>query len=126
MQALERYLEQQCWHLVYHHEYGEQREPQRLRRTYLDQSRSGKGAIESVALSSARYALTTWSPDYITEMQRLGSVGGKISKRAPEWDDADLDALEALKGLTVAQQAVQLGVSHSTVDRMRRALRERG
>lgn len=123
--ALERYLQQQCWHLVYHHDYGEQREPQRLRRTYLDESRSGLTAIESVARSSARYALDTWSPDYIHEMQRLGSVGGKISKRTPSWTDADLDALAALEGQTVAQQSAALNVSMSTIDRMRRALRKR-
>ncbi|MGS0560103.1 helix-turn-helix domain-containing protein [Microbacterium aurugineum] len=45
--------------------------------------------------------------------------------RAP-WTPADLDALAALKGMTVAQQAARLGVSPSTIDRMRRALRERG
>lgn len=125
VQALERYTEQQLWPLVYHHDYGEQREPQRIRRTYLDESRSGKGAIESVAISSARYALTTWSPDYITEMQRLGKIGGKISKRKPAWTDDDLDALAKLEGQTVTQQAPQLGVSPSSIDRMRRALRAR-
>ena len=125
VQALERYLEQQLWHLVYHHEYGEQREPQRLRRTYLDQSRSGLSAIESVARSSARYALSTWSPDYITEMQRLGRIGGRISKRKPAWTDDDLDALANLEGQTVTQQSAQLGVSPSSIDRMRRALRQR-
>lgn len=123
--ALERYVEQQLWPLVYHHDYGEQRAPQRLRSTHLDESRSGHGAIYSVALSTARYALSTWTPDYIHEMQRIGSVGGKISKRVPSWTDADLDALLALEGMTVAQQAVALNVSMSTIDRMRRALRQR-
>lgn len=123
--ALERYVQQQLWHLVYHHDYGEQRAPQRLRRTYLDGSRSGQGAIRSVAVSCARYALTTWSPDYITEMQRLGKLGGQISKRVPSWTEADLDRLATLEGLTVAQQAAQMGFSMSTVDRMRRALRQR-
>ncbi|KAA9131159.1 hypothetical protein [Microbacterium caowuchunii] len=119
--ALERYLEQQCWHLVYFHDYGEQREPERVRRTYLD----GERAIECVALSCARYALDGWSPDYIREMQRIGGVGGKISKRPPKWTEADLDALAALARSTVRQQAVHLGFSESTIDRMRRARRER-
>ncbi|MFG6502515.1 helix-turn-helix domain-containing protein [Microbacterium sp. P05] len=124
--ALEGYLREQCWHLVYHHDYGEQRAPQRLRRTYLDESRSGLTAIESVARSSARYALDTWTPDYTREMQRIGSVGGKISKRKPTWTDIDLDLLALLDGLTVPEQAKHMGVSHSTIDRMRRALRARG
>ncbi len=122
--ALESYLREQCWHLVYFQDYGEQREPQRLRRTYLDESRSGLTAIESAARSSARYALESWSPDYITEMQRLGRVGGKISKRKPTWTDADLDALAALDGLTVSQQAKRMCVSMSSIDRMRRALQQ--
>lgn len=124
--ALERYLEQQCWHLVYHHDYGEQRAPQRLRSTYLDESRTGHGAIYSVALSAARYALSTWTPDYTHEMQRLGSIGGKIGKRKPMWTDDDLDTLASLAGQTKAQQAKHLGVSTSSIDRMRRALRDRG
>jgi hypothetical protein len=125
VQALERYLEQQLWHLVYLQDYGEQRDPQRLRRTYLDESRSGMTAIESVARSCARYALNNWSPDYIIEMQRLGKIGGKIGKRKPSWTDDDLDALAALDGLTVPQQAKRMGVSMSGIDRMRRALKDR-
>lgn len=58
-------------------------------------------------------------------MQRIGSVGGKISKRVPSWTDADLDTLLALEGMTVTQQAAHLDVSMSTIDRMRRALRQR-
>lgn len=125
MQALERYLEQQLWHLVYLQDYGEQRDPQRVRRTYLDESRSGMTAIESVARSCARYALNNWSPDYIMEMQRLGKIGGKIGKRKPSWTADDLDALAALDGLTVPQQAKRMGVSMSSIDRMRRALKDR-
>jgi hypothetical protein len=119
--ALERYLREQCWHLVYFQNYGDVREPCRVRRTYLD----GERAIESVAQSSARYALDTWSPDYMREMQRIGGIGGRNGKRPPTWTDADLDVLAALDGLTVAQQAKRLSRSPSTVDRMRRALRER-
>lgn len=120
-EALERYLEQQCWHLVYFQDYGDVREPQRVRQTYLD----GERAIESGAWSCARYALDTWSPDWILEMRRRGAVGGRTSKRPPTWTDADLDALAALHSLTVKQQATRLGRSPSTIDRMRRALRER-
>jgi hypothetical protein len=123
--ALEGYLREQCWHLVYFQDYGEQRAPQRLRRTYMDETRSGLTAIESVARSCARYALSKWSPDYIREMQRIGSIGGRNGKRPPSWTADDLDGLVALEGLTVKQQAKLLGRSPSTIDRMRRALRER-
>lgn len=124
--ALERYLQQQCWHLVYHHDYGEQRAPQRVRRTYLDESRSGMTAIESVARSCARYALDKWSPEYIREMQRLGSVGGKIGKRKPTYDDADLDALAGLVDLPNMQaRADALGRSLRTTERMWKALQQR-
>ncbi|MFK3678694.1 hypothetical protein ACI2IP_13260 [Microbacterium sp. NPDC090218] len=125
MLALERYVQEQCWHLVYHHDYGEQRAPQRLRRTYLDESRSGQGAIRSVAISSARYALDTWSPDYIREMQRLGSVGGKISKRPATWTDADLDRLSNLAHLpNMRARAEELGRSLRTTERMWSALQQ--
>ncbi|MET2012355.1 hypothetical protein ABXJ56_12430 [Microbacterium chocolatum] len=119
--ALERYLRDQCWHLLYIQDYGEVREPGRVRRTYLD----GERAVESVARVSARYALATWTPDYIREMQERGRRGGKTSKRGPMWTDADLDKLAALAGQTVAEQSATLGVSMSTIDRMRRALRAR-
>jgi hypothetical protein len=121
-EALESYVRQQLWPLIYHHDYGDQREPNRVRRTYLDDSRN---AVESVARSSAAYALTTWAPEYIQDMQRLGAIGGRISKRKPSWTAADLDRLAALEGRTVAQQAAELGRSRSSIDRMRRALRER-
>lgn len=127
VQALERYVEQQLWHLVYHHDYGEQRAPQRLRRTYLDESRSGMTAIESVARSSARYALDTWSPDYIREMQRLGKIGGKISKRPATYNDADLDQLAKLAHLPNMQaRADALGRKLRTTERMWSTLQQRG
>lgn len=51
-EALEDYVRQQLSTLIYHHEYGEQREPNRVRRTYLDESRN---AVERVARSCARH-----------------------------------------------------------------------
>lgn len=119
--ALEGYLREHCWHLVYFQDYGDVREPQRVRRAYLD----GERAVQSVARVSARYALETWSPDYIIEMQRRGRIGGRISKRGPDYTEADLDALQTLDGLTVVQQAKRMGKSKSTIDRMRRALKDR-
>ncbi|MFF8187858.1 hypothetical protein ACF044_11445 [Microbacterium sp. NPDC016588] len=119
--ALEGYLREQCWHLVYFQDYGEVREPQRVRRTYLD----GERAVQSVARVSARYALETWSPDYIVEMQRRGRIGGRNSKRRPDYTDADLDTLQTLDDLTVVQQAKAMGKSKSSIDRMRRALKDR-
>ncbi len=106
---------------MYFQDYGDVREPQRIRRAYLD----GERAVQSVARVSARYALETWSPDYIIEMQRRGRIGGRISKRGPDYTEADLDALQTLNGLTVVQQAKRMGKSKSTIDRMRRALKDR-
>lgn len=83
--------------------------------------------IEAMANAAATAVLRDWSPDWIRKTREWGATGGRKSRPSePIYSDADLNALEALKGLTVPQQAVQLGVSHSTVDRMRRALRERG
>lgn len=119
--ALEAYLREQCWHLVYFQEPGEPRESSKVRRSYLDEAR----AIEAVARSSAAYALTQWRPDYIIEQQRRGRVGGRISKRLPTWTVADLDQLAQLDGLTVAEQAARLDRSTRTLERMRADLRGR-
>lgn len=81
--------------------------------------------VEEMAEAAAAAVLRDWSPDWIREQRERGRRGGQISKRAPKWDDDDLDALSHLEGQTVAQQAAHLGVSPSTVDRMRRALRAR-
>lgn len=82
--------------------------------------------VETMAENAATAVLRDWNPEWIREQRERGRRGGKISKRLPEYDDADLDALAALRGLTVAQQAVALSVSPSSIDRMRRALRNRG
>lgn len=79
--------------------------------------------VETIADRAATAVLRDWSPEWIREMRRRGAKGGRTSKRPPSWTD---DALVALDGLTVAEQARTLGRSPSTVDRMRRALRERG
>lgn len=120
--AVETYVTTELHDLIYFHEYGEQREPQRVRRTYLDNSRD---AVEKVSASAAHYALSTWTPDFIADMQQLGSRGGRISKRKPAWNETDLDRLAAMNTMTVVQQAEAFGTSASTIDRMRRALRER-
>lgn len=82
--------------------------------------------IETMADAAATAVLRDWSPDWIREMRARGATGGRNSKSpGPTWTDADLDALAALDGMTVSQQAVALDVSPSTIDRMRRALRQR-
>lgn len=69
--------------------------------------------------------LGDWEPDWIHERVEAGRRGGKRSRRGPTWSAADLDRLTALHGLTVAQQAEQLRRTPRTVERMRKALRDR-
>ncbi|MFD7872434.1 hypothetical protein ACFV3I_18270 [Microbacterium sp. NPDC059771] len=83
--------------------------------------------IETMADAAATAVLRDWSPDWIREMRARGATGGRRSKSpGPTWTDDDLDQLASLHGQTKAQQSIALGVSQSTIDRMRRALRERG
>lgn len=82
--------------------------------------------VETMADAAAAAVLRDWSPDWIREMTERGRTGGKNSPGpGPLWTADDLDKLAALDGRTVAQQASALGVSMSTIDRMRRALRQR-
>lgn len=119
--ALAEYVRTECAAVLYFQEDGEPRASSRERRAWIDGSR----AIDAVAWSAACYALARWSPEYIRTMQERGRRGGRCSKRSPTWSDADLDALAALTGLTVSAQAVRLGRSARTVERMRRAVRDR-
>lgn len=81
--------------------------------------------VETMAEAAAAAVLRDWSPDWIREMRERGRRGGQNSKRPPTWTTADLDTLASLEGVTVAEQAAKMGVSMSTIDRMRRALRQR-
>lgn len=81
--------------------------------------------VEQMADAASTAVLRDWSPTWIREQRERGRRGGQFSKRKPTWTDADLDALAVLEGMTVTEQARTLGVSMSTIDRMRRALRER-
>lgn len=85
--------------------------------------------IETMADAAATSVLRDWSPDWIRKTREWGATGGRKSRPSEPGhadSDADLDALAVLKGMTVAQQAVALNVSPSSIDRMRRALRNRG
>ncbi|MEV7633615.1 hypothetical protein AB0N64_14545 [Microbacterium sp. NPDC089318] len=119
--ALAAYVWDECEHLVHIQAPGEPRRTGRER----DRMLNGAEAVERVARNAAAYRLDRWSPDYIAEMQRLGGIGGQRSRRGPTWTDADLDALAALDGLTVDEQAVRLDMRPSMIKRMRRALADR-
>lgn len=123
--ALDAYLRRECSDLLYHHDYGEQRDPARLRRTYLDQSGMGSTATERVAVYAADYSLEKWRPTFIDDAKANGAKGGGAGKRKCTWTDADLDLLQTLDTLTVAQQAERMGTSPRRMNRMRRALRDR-
>ena len=75
------------------------------------------GAAVDLASKAADHCLRDWSPDFIDEMQRRGTVG----KRPPT--KATLEALAALRALPTKlsrpEQAKRLGVSLRTLDRLR-------
>lgn len=121
--ALAAYVWDECGRLVYIQAPGEPRRTGRER----DRQLNGAEAVERVARNAADYRLTRWTPEFIAEMQRLGAVGGSISRRPPtKATTANLDRLAALPpGLTVAEQAEALDLSPATVKRLRNALRER-
>ncbi|WP_431072100.1 hypothetical protein [Microbacterium phyllosphaerae] len=107
----------------------ERRVLERGRTFYPLYSNRGRGIstpdVETMAEAAATAVLRDWSPDWIREMRERGRRGGKKSKRPPTWTNEDLDRLASLEGMTVAEQASEMSVSMSTVDRMRRALRQR-
>jgi len=89
-------------------------------------------ALDRLCRAVAMSQITDWSPDWIRQRRAWGRKGGRPPgqpSRAAASDPAKLDALAALIAaeprLTGPQLAERLGVSPSTVDRMRQALRER-
>lgn len=69
------------------------------------------------------YTPSTTSAEWRSERK---AAGGRKSRMPRRWGDAELARFQGeLAGLSVKAQAAALGVSPSTVDRMRRALRER-
>lgn len=124
-EALESYVRADLRALILGFEPGEQPHPHRVRRTYLDESRSGMGAVRAVAMSAATYSVLSWSAQWIEQRQRWGAKGGRISKRTKTWGDSDLDRLAELGHLTITEQATELGRGASTVKRMRKALQDR-
>lgn len=85
----------------------------------------GDGAVRRVAWSAARYTLEGWTPDYIQQQQARGAKGGRNSRRGPtKTTGSGLARLRELDGLTVAQLAVAMGMSESSVKRLRKQERE--
>ncbi|KTS03575.1 hypothetical protein [Microbacterium testaceum] len=107
----------------------ERRVRERARTFYPLYSNRGHGIsladVESMADDAAAAVLQDWSPNWILKMRERGATGGRNSPGpGPVWGDDDLDRLAAMDGLTIAQQSITLGVSMSTISRMRRALCE--
>lgn len=71
---------------------------------------------ERVARDAAVFVLDQWDSDYIPRRRREARQGGLTSRRPPKHHH---DLLIGLEGLTVAQQAVVLGISVPTISRMR-------
>jgi hypothetical protein len=83
--------------------------------------------VEEMAAEAASAALRDWTPTYRERQRRLGQIGRMMARdRGATWDDADLDELAKLSGMTTEKQAGALGRSRRTVERMRAALRDRG
>jgi hypothetical protein len=76
-----------------------------------------------LADTAAAATLRDWSADYIEQQRRRGAAGGRASRRGPTWTPQQLADLQALDGLTVGQQALQLGLNSSKVKRMRAEIR---
>lgn len=62
--AMAKYTRDECEHVIYVHEHGEQSASSRERRAWID----GDRAVDAVSRSAARYALDTWSTDYILSL----------------------------------------------------------
>lgn len=123
--ALAAYVWELCGDLVYMQEQGEAHGSSReLGAQFLD----GAEAVERVTYSAARYALRTPGEHsrYMRDLQRRASTGGTKSKRKPEWvrDPTLLEKLARHDGKTIPQQAAAMGVSVSTIKRMRADLPE--
>lgn len=82
-------------------------------------------AADKLAEDAAVHVLRDWSPSWLDAQRERGRRGGQRSRRGPTWTLADLDALAALDGLTVDEQAARLGKSPASIKRMRHALRDR-
>ncbi|MEV7528568.1 hypothetical protein [Agrococcus sediminis] len=68
------------------------------------------------AATSAAFVLQEWSPEHKAVLAEKGRRGGQKSKRKPLHDPSLLDGLF---GLSVREQAARLGLSKSTVARLR-------
>lgn len=118
--AMHEYITTELGHFLVH------REPGSTAATPpIQHARLVDAASDRLARSAASYVLRSWSPDYIAEQRRRGAVGGRASRRRPTWTPGQLADLQALEGLTVAQQAAQLGLNSATIKRMRSTLRQR-
>jgi len=80
--------------------------------------------VETMADHAASAALRDWSADWIIERRAAGRAGGLNSRRGPSVVTPEaLEALAALpNGLTRPQQADALGMSLSSLKRLRKQL----
>lgn len=119
-EALDIYLDRHVAHLFWFPAPGDA-----ARTRFEKWSSIDLDARERLVDYAARAILDTWGPDWIADRRERGRRGGQTSRRGATWTFDDLDRLACLDGLTIAQQAEELDVSRSTIDRMRRALRDR-
>lgn len=74
------------------------------------------GAVEKLVEKQATYLLESFQPAFTRRFTtEQASKGGRKSKRRTK------HSLQGLEGLSIAQQAASLGVSLSTISRLRRA-----
>lgn len=118
--TVEEFIYGEFGKLVYEQVPGDQRASSRRRDLFLD----GHDAVIRLVRDVVAYTKKRWKPAWITRAVAAGRSGGTKSRRGPTWTDEDLDVLAGLSG-TVKEQAFLLGRSVSTVNRMRRALKER-
>lgn len=118
--AVEGFIYGEYGTLVYEQEPGEQRRSAKQRDLLLD----GHEAVIRLVRNVVAYTKKRWKPAWITRAVEAGRSGGTKSRRGPTWTDEDLAELANLDGKTVKEQAFLLGRSASTINRMRRALKE--
>jgi hypothetical protein len=113
--AIEHEIENRLRHLRREPEPGQH--ARWMRWAFIDEAQAER-LIEHVL----RSPFDDWAPDWIEDRRARGRRGGVASRKPPEWSDADLDRLDALRGATVAEQVVALGFSRSKIDRGRALL----
>jgi len=76
-------------------------------------SRITSDELERACEDAASFAVSHWQADFLTKLSASGRKGGRISKRGR------VATLDGIEHLTIAQQAMKLGLTQRTVSRMR-------